>query len=141
MNYIDDDISELKNNLKKSIVVFKFKKADGTVRKTRGTCLQEVINEFVPPYDVFKDPKLIKLEKNIVDIIIKEHGYSDVNEYANENDVDVVNSNDDEFYFFLPKKKKHKVSDGVLMYFDLDKEQFRSFKKENYLGTVEILDV
>lgn len=141
MEYISNDIIELKNNLKKSICIFEFKKTDGTIRMSKGTCLQTVIDEFVPPYDVFKDPKLIKIEKNIVDIIIKEHNYSDLNEYANENDVDIVDSSGDEFYFFLPKKKKHKVSEGVLMYFDLDKKQFRSFKKENYLGTIEILNV
>ena len=145
MEYIDTKLYTFKDRLQDSIVIFEYKKTNGQIRKAKGTFVDTVINKVLPELtedDVRNNPNLIKLEKKVVDIVIKEHEYEDILEYAFENNVtSICFGDDDEYYYFLPIRKKHKLSDEQVLYFDLDKKDYRSFKKDNFLGILDIIKI
>lgn len=132
MEYINTDLKNLKDLLKESVVVFEYKKKDGSIRKSRGTWNKEIVEKLLPP----KEPE-IKLEKKVVDLIIKEHDYKDISEYSFENNV-VFEYEDEDYYYFNPKKRTRVSPEGQTIYFDLDKMSTRSFINDNYLGVIEI---
>lgn len=131
MEYFENiTIDYLKEKLNDSIVVFDYKKKDGTIRTARGTVSKKIINEY-------QEPGEIKLQKKFVDIIIKEHKYNDVFEYASENDCVFIDS-DDTYYYFNIKKRYREPNPNQTVYFDLDKMCTRSFVNENYIGIIKV---
>ncbi|MCM1217725.1 MAG: SH3 beta-barrel fold-containing protein [Lachnospiraceae bacterium] len=133
MDYINTSTSFLKEELKEHVITFEYKKKNGDIRTAKGTLCQSIIDELIQPQEI----EFIKLEKKYVDIIIKEHDYEDLIQYALENDVDCCGE-EDGYYLFLPKPRKKIKNMNNISYFDVDKKEWRSFLSENYFGLITI---
>ena len=53
--------------------------------------------------------------------------------YAKENDLRYIGKSDSS-YVFEPASSEKELSENVVRYYDIDKDHFRSFVKENFLG-------
>lgn len=121
---------ELKETLKNNVVIFEYTKTDGTTRTAKGTLREDLLPK--------REPDEFELEKNAVDTLISEK-YGSMEEYMNENKIELVGeSKDGAAYLFRHKKKTVKKNENVVNYYDLEKNQFRSFKKENFIKIVTI---
>ena len=132
MDYIETNIYNFRELLNDSIVTFEYKKKDGTIRTARGSICKKLIQNMFP-----HNGDEIKLEKKIVDLIIKLHDYENIFDYALENEV-IFETEDDDYYYFYPKKRMKTPNENQTCYFDLDKNQSRSFLNENFLGITKI---
>lgn len=132
MNYISEDLEFFKTSLNEGLVTFKYKKKDGLVRTAIGTINKKIAKNY-------KD-EIIKLERKIVDIVIKEHLHNNIFDYAENNDC-VFLYNDDYFYYFQPKKRMREPNPNQTCYFDIEKQQSRSFLNENFLGIIKIENI
>lgn len=119
---------ELQKLLKEGVVTFEFKKKDGSIRTAKGT-----LNEnYIPKVEV----ENICLHKKEIDILIKEK-YKDLQDYMDANKIELVSiSEDNEDYIFKLKKRKVKKNENLIFYYDLEKESFRSFNKENFIRII-----
>lgn len=125
------DIEYLKSILPDNIVTFKYQKKNGNVRIAMGTLNQNVIESHLKNNDTLTIPF------DIMDILISEHGYKDVHEYAEHNEVNLIDM-DDKNYIFRHVKRPKSPSTNTITYFDLEKNEMRSFINENYLGTINV---
>lgn len=131
MNYISTKINDLSNSLHTSVVEFEYKKKDGTTRNAKGTLLKEKIP------NVQKEE--IKFEKETIDLLLKLKHIS-FEEYTESNGIILIRTetiNNKDYYVFnlVSKKKENK---DMITYFDIEKNEFRSFSKENFLGILSI---
>ena len=129
MNYKSTDIDTLKDELHNGVVSFQYTKYDGTVRTAQGTLNDEYLPE--------KIPDNVYLEAEVIDVLMKEKGIKNLEEYAKENGLEHVGLERYEgkiCYSFKPARKNKKVNESIVTYYDLEKDAFRSFDKERYLG-------
>lgn len=129
--YISTEINNLSSSLHTSVVEFEYKKKDGTIRKAKGTLLKERFP------NVQKEE--IKFEKETIDLLLKLKNIS-FEEYIKSNGIILVRTetiNTKEFYVFNLVSKK-KENNDMITYFDIEKNEFRSFSKENFLGIISI---
>lgn len=133
MDYKSTTIDELKESLKQGIVTFEFKKKDGTIRTAKGTTNASYLEDEL-------EDEVITLDKNVVDDYIDFAGYQSIEEYASRNNTKFVGEVNG-MYTFETIKKTKKPNDNIVSYFDIEKQEFRSFVKENYMGLVEIEDL
>lgn len=117
---MNDKLNLLIESLKKGPVTFEYTKKDGSTRVATGT-----LNESFLPQ---RENDEFELEKTSVDTLVGIK-YESLDEYMNENKIELVRE-DDEKYVFRHKHKKS--NENNIMYFDLDKKEFRSFAKENF---------
>lgn len=126
MSYKSTSVDYLLESLKDRIVVFEYTKKDGSVRTAKGTLNSEYLPEPIPD--------IIKFDIPVIDALMSAKNIPSLNEYAKENglsfvDVDVDNCK----YIFSPIKKKVN-KENLISYYDIEKDSFRSFIKDNYLG-------
>ena len=121
----DNRIKELMTLMKTNRVSFTFNKKNGEIRNAIGT----LCGLYIPSELTQKEQ--IKLNKKSVDIILSEHRYQDIYEYASENNVQYIGLDGDN-YVFEPISKKH--NPDMIVYFDCGKQAFRSFNKENFVS-------
>lgn len=129
--YISTEINDLSNGLHTSVVEFEYKKKDGTIRKAKGTLLKEKLP------NVQKEE--IKFEKETIDLLLKLKNIS-FEEYTKSNGMILVRAetiNTKEYYVFNLVSKR-KENNDMITYFDIEKNEFRSFSKENFLGIISI---
>ena len=129
--YISTEIKDLSNGLHTSVVEFEYKKKDGTIRKAKGTLLKEKLP------NVQKEE--IKFEKETIDLLLKLKNIS-FEEYTKSNGIILVKTetiNTKEYYVFNLVSKR-KENNDMITYFDIEKNEFRSFSKENFLGIISI---
>ena len=129
--YISTEIKDLSNGLHTSVVEFEYKKKDGTIRNAKGTLLKERLP------NVQKEE--IKFEKETIDLLLKLKNIS-FEEYTKSNGIILVKTetiNTKEYYVFNLVSKR-KENNDMITYFDIEKNEFRSFSKENFLGIISI---
>lgn len=125
MNYTNNDISVLKEELKKRVVTFEYTKKDGTVRTAQGTMNEEYLPE--------KIPNTVSFEKDAIDSLMEAKNIPAIDDYAKENGLKFIELKDN-LYIFAPIKKERKINENLVLYYDVEKEAFRSFDKNNFLG-------
>lgn len=124
------DTNEFKELLKEHVVVFEYDKKDGTRRVAKGT----LCDKYLPD----KEPDEFELDKTSVDTLVKTK-YGSFDEYLENNKIELLGESDDGTkYLFRHKKKERKANENLVSYYDLEKEEFRSFDKNNFRGVVKI---
>lgn len=119
---------ELKTALKNGVVVFEYTKKDGTKRIARGTLNENLLPE--------TEPDEFELDKTGVDSLV-ESKYGSFEEYLENNKIEHIGESEDGTkYLFRHKKKERKKNENIVSYYDLDKDEFRSFNKENFIGVI-----
>ena len=133
MSYKSTDINTLKDELHKRVVTFEFAKKDGTTRVAQGTMNAEYLPEPLPDR--------IYLEADAVDALMEAKEIMDIEEYASENGMTCISREQGEdyktYYVFKPIKKLRKVNEDTILYYDVEKDAFRSFHKENFKGIIK----
>ena len=111
MNYKSTDINVLKDELHNRVVTFEYEKYDGSIRTAQGTLNDEYLPE--------KIPERVYLEAEVIDTL-EQIG---LEKYEGKI-----------CYVFKPAKKKKKVNENIITYYDMEKDAFRSFDKDRFLG-------
>ena len=129
MNYKSTDINVLKDELHSGVVTFEYEKYDGSIRTAQGTLNDKYLPE--------KIPERVYLEAEVIDTLIKVKGIKNLEEYASGNGLEQIGLEKYEgkiCYVFKPAKKKKKVNENIVTYYDMEKDAFRSFDKDRFLG-------
>ena len=122
------NVEELKTALKNGVVIFEYEKKDGTKRVAKGTLNENFLPEM--------EPAEFELGKEGVDKIV-ESTYTDFDEYMEKNKIELVGESEDGLnYIFKHKKKTRKPNENIVSYYDLEKEEFRSFNKDHFIGVI-----
>lgn len=132
MDYKSTDINFLQEEMKNRIVTFEYKKKDGSIRTAKGTMNEDELPERLP--------EKISLEKDVIDELMKAKNIQSLDDYAKENGLKYWGTETDEFksyYVFNPIKTERKVNENQILYYDIEKDAFRSFLKDNFLGIIE----
>ena len=139
MNYKSENIEDLARELKAGVVTFEYVKLDGTARVAKGTMNEELLPE--------KIPDILELNKEAIDALMVAKNIRSIDEYARENGLEYMGirggteTTGEDAYVFSPIKDKRKLSEKTLesmfTYYDVEKDAFRSFKKENFKGIIE----
>lgn len=133
MDYKSTDINVLNEELHNGVVEFEYTKKDGSIRTAKGTLNDEYLPEKLPDH--------IKLNCDAVNTLMKVKNIPSLKEYAQENGIEYLCSQIGEdmkmCYVFTPIKKESKVNEDMMTYYDVEKDAFRSFKKDNFLGIVK----
>lgn len=132
MIYKSTNVETLRESLKKDEVIFEYTKKDGTVRTARGTMNPEMLPEQIPDTVTF--------ECGAINTLMKVKNIDNIGDYARGNGL-VLKGIDLETeggpkYVFTPMKRK--IKENQILYYDLEKDTFRSFLQENFLGIVDI---
>lgn len=123
-NNMEEKLKELIDSLKEGVVVFEYEKKDGSTRVAKGTLNEKFLPE--------REPDEFELDKESVDTLVGVK-YKDLDEYMTLNKIELIGESEDgKNYKFKHKKKAVQKSDKVLSYYDLEKEEFRSFTKDNF---------
>lgn len=124
------NIEELKESLKTNVVTFKYQKKDGTERIAKGTLKEDLL----PP----KEPDEFELDKEGVDANVGQN-YENIEEYLKKNKLEIVGESEDgKKYMFKRIRKPHARNENLVSYFDLEKEEFRSFNKDNFIEVISV---
>jgi len=137
MNYKSESLDDLARELKEGVVTFEYAKLDGSIRRAKGTLNEEYIPEKLPDF--------IQFDCDAIDTLMKEKNIKIINDYAKENGLEYLCLSSSETgesqYVFTPIKEKIKLSEktmnSLFSYYDIEKDAFRSFKKENFKGIIE----
>ena len=139
MNYKSENIEDLARMLKEGVVTFEYTKMDGTARVAKGTMRDELLPE--------KIPDILELNKDAIDALMVAKNIRSIDEYAKENRLEYMGlhggteTTGEDVYVFTPIKEKRKLSEktmnSLFTYYDVEKDTFRSFKKENFKGIIE----
>jgi hypothetical protein len=122
---MEEKIKKLIDHLKEGVVVFEYEKKDGSTRVAKGTLKKELL----PPV---KEDEEIIFDKLSIDTLIGIK-YESLDEYMKLNKVELVGETEDgKNYRFKYKKEKRKVNENLQSYYDIEKESFRSFDKNNF---------
>lgn len=129
ISFVSTDVSFLMENMKKRRVVFAYKKQDDTVRVAKGTLHQN----FLPQQEK------LYFEKEVIDALVNEK-YQDIGfeGYQRENGLKLIEDDGVRYCFVKQGKSTHDAS-KYITYYDLDKDAFRSFRAENFLGVISLL--
>ena len=123
-NNMEERLEELINSLKEGVVVFEYVKKDGSTRVARGTLNEKFLPE--------KEPDEFELDKEGVDTLVGVK-YKDMDEYMSLNKIELIGESEDgKNYKFKHKHRKVQKNENLLSYYDLEKEEFRSFDKSNF---------
>lgn len=130
MGYKSTSVEVLNEELKKGVVTFEYTKKDGSVRTAKGTLNDELLPE--------KIPDRVTFDTDAIDALMYAKGISTLEEYAKANGLEymgVVGTLPKFQYVFKKAEKSH--NENQVSYYDVDKDAFRSFVKDNFLGIVE----
>lgn len=130
MNYKSTNVDVLNEELKKGVVTFEYTKKDGTLRTAKGTLNDELLPERVP--------ERITFDTAAIDALMYAKGIDSLEDYAKENGLEylgVVGTLPNFQYSFKRAERKH--NENLVSYYDVEKDSFRSFIKDNFLGIVE----
>lgn len=132
MNYKSTSIDDLARMLKEGVVTFEYAKKDGTARIAKGTMQDDLLPEKLPARIVF--------EVEVINELMKAKNIPTLEDYARANGLRVFGMSQIEGekpkYIFVPIKE-NKKNENVFTYYDLEKDAFRSFNKENFKGIIE----
>jgi len=129
-------VADLKKRLFEGIVEFTYEKGDGTVRPARGTMKVDLLPK-TEPGKKFKLWDIVSSEgKKVPKRMTLFIPDSKLSEF--ENEPDAVSAALDEAlgfefngsYIYFEADEKKKMPDGSVFYYDLDKNEFRSFKTD-----------
>lgn len=126
MNYKSTSIDDLTRMLKEGVVIFEYAKKDGSVRVAKGTMNEDYLPERIP--------EQITFDVEAINELMKAKNIPTLEEYARGNGLKVVGTVCDK-YVFIPIKEKKK-NENIFTYYDVEKDAFRSFNKDNFLGIV-----
>lgn len=138
--YISKDFEFFTEKLKNNFVTFEYKKKDGSIRRASGTMNPDFVKEHCKP----KEPEYWEVEQKVIDVILKEHNYEGIIDYATENKLTFIGVKGDCYVFDKIKQERTKRSidySKQKVYFDTDKGAARSFLIENFLGVVDVTDI
>ena len=127
MNYKSTDISLLTEEMKQRVVTFEYTKKDGTVRTAKGTMNEEYLPEKIPDQVTF--------DIDAVNELMKAKNIPTLEEYARGNGLKIAGTIGDK-YVFVPITEKKK-NENLMTYYDIEKDAFRSFSKDRFLGIIE----
>lgn len=130
MSYKSTSVDVLNEELRKGVVTFEYTKKDGTVRTAKGTLNDELLPE--------KLPDRITFDTEAIDALMYAKGINTLEEYAKANGLEylgVICTLPNLQYEFKKAEKSH--NENQVTYYDVDKDAFRSFVKNNFLGIVE----
>lgn len=130
MGYKSTSVEVLNEELKKGVVTFEYTKKDGSVRTAKGTLNDELLPE--------KIPDRVTFDTDVIDALMYAKGINTLEEYAKANGLEymgVVGTLPKFQYVFKKAEKSH--NENQVSYYDVDKDTFRSFVKDNFLGIVE----
>lgn len=130
MGYKSTSVEVLNEGLKKGVVTFEYTKKDGSVRTAKGTLNDELLPE--------KIPDRVTFDTDAIDALMYAKGINTLEEYAKANGLEylgVVGTLPKFQYVFKKAEKSH--NENQVSYYDVDKDAFRSFVKDNFLGIVE----
>lgn len=125
---MEEKINELKELLKEHVVVFEYTKKDGSIRTAKGTLVETYLPE--------KEPEEFELDKKSVDYLV-ETKYESFDKYLESNKIELIEESEN-VYKFKHKKKERKRNENLVSYYDLDKDEFRSFNKDNFIGIISV---
>ena len=131
MNYKSTSLDDLARMLKEGVVTFEYVKKDGTARVAKGTMNEELLPE--------KIPDRVSFDVAAINELMKVKDIPTLEDYARENGLRVfgtIEIEGQQKYVFVPIKAK-KVNEDQFTYYDVEKDAFRSFKKENFKGIIE----
>ena len=126
MNYKSESLDDLARMLKEGTVIFEYAKKDGSVRVAKGTMNEDYLPERIP--------EQITFDVEAINELMKAKNIPTLEEYARGNGLTVVGTVGDK-YVFIPIKEKKK-NENIFTYYDIEKDAFRSFNKDNFLGIV-----
>lgn len=122
------NVDNLKTALKEGIVIFEYEKKDGTKRLAKGTLNENLLPE--------KEPDEFELEKDGVDKNV-EKNYENIEEYLKKNKIEIIGESEDGKRYMFKRVRTHRVkNDSLVSYYDIEKEEFRSFRKESFIGII-----
>ena len=130
MNYKSTSVEVLNEELRKGVVTFEYTKKDGTVRTAKGTLNDELLPE--------KLPDRVTFDTDVIDALMYVKGINTLEEYAKANGLEymgVVGTLPKFQYAFKKIEKSH--NENQVSYYDVEKDSFRSFIKDNFLGIIE----
>lgn len=130
MNYKSTSVEILNEELKKGVVIFEYTKKDGTVRTAKGTLNDNLLPE--------KLPNRITFNTEAIDALMYAKNIDTLEEYAKANGLEylgVIGTLPNLQYEFKKVDRVH--NDNMVSYYDVEKDSFRSFVKDNFLGIVE----
>ena len=131
MNYKSTNLDDLARMLKEGVVTFEYVKKDGTARVAKGTMNEELLPE--------KIPDRVSFDVAAINELMKAKDIPTLEDSARENGLRVfgtIEIEGQQKYVFVPIKAK-KVNEDQFTYYDVEKDAFRSFKKENFKGIIE----
>ena len=131
MNYKSENLDDLARELKEGVVTFEYVKKDGTARVAKGTMNEELLPE--------KIPDRVSFDVEVINELMKAKDIPTLEDYARENGLRVfgtIEIEGQQKYVFVPIKNK-KQNEDLFTYYDVEKDAFRSFKKENFKGIIE----
>lgn len=120
------NVNEVMNRLHNGIVEFEYKKKDGSTRKAKGT----LCSDFLPE----KEMEEIVFDIKAIDTLC-EIKHISFEEYMETNNLELLNTDNGKYIFLFRKKKKDK-QDGLIIYYDLETNSFRSFIKDNFIRNI-----
>ena len=118
---------ELLNALYNGTVNFEYKKKDGSTRQAKGTLCQNIIP------DEHKNNKELRFDVPAIDTLLKIKNIGTIEEYAESNDIKFIKKENNEYVFVFKKKNK----EDIITYYDLDVNDYRSFKEENFIQIIK----
>lgn len=130
MGYKSTNVEVLNEELRKGVVTFEYTKKDGTVRTAKGTLNDELLPE--------KLPDRVTFDTDAIDALMYAKGINTLEEYAKENGLEylgVAGTLPKFQYVFKKAEKSH--NENQVSYYDVEKDSFRSFTKDNFLGIIE----
>ena len=130
MDYKSTSVEVLNEELRKGVVTFEYTKKDGTVRTAKGTLNDELLPE--------KLPDRVTFDTDVIDALMYAKGINTLEEYAKANGLEymgVVGTLPKFQYVFKKAEKSH--NENQVSYYDVEKDSFRSFVKDNFLGIIE----
>ena len=118
---------ELLNALYNGTVNFEYKKKDGSTRQAKGTLCQIIIP------DEHKNNEELRFDVPAIDTLLKIKNIGTIEEYAESNDIKFIKKENNEYVFVFKKKNK----EDIITYYDLDVNDYRSFKEENFIQIIK----
>lgn len=121
------DIKTLKDEMCNRVVSFYFLDGDGKVQAAKGTTMRELIEEKMGENIVF--------DRKSIDTLIEAKNIRDIKEYALENGITLVNS-DESNYIFRQINETLKEDEEGLYYYDVDNETFNVLKNNDFIKII-----
>lgn len=131
-------IELLETELKKSIICFEYKKADGSIKITTGT----LIPSLIPSKAASKAEELRKALTDLVDlddVWLDVTGTEDEENLWRKQHKEAIETARSLLQFLNPKPATRAPQPHLLNYYDLSAKDWRSFNKENFIKIIAVV--